>query len=761
MVFVLFLSFYTANLSGQENCQHHVEIKVVDKFTNQALPFASVLLEGTKTKGTTDGHGHFSMENLCDGLVKIQVFHLACEGKLFEFNISSDLDTILFLDHKSIDLEVVDINHKHNGENFAGHSNIISADELNGTFGDGLGGISKKLPSLSFSSGGIGTEKPMINGLGGSRVGVIYNQTALKYQQWGGEHASSVSFFAGDNIEVIDELGALKYGSEAFGGAVIIKDASIFDQKTPFNITVLSQAQSNPAGGKINAKSSGHLHKLGEIFYKIGFEQSAFSAANTPTGYVSNTARNSNNYFAHVGKKIKSYALELSYLHSNSKQGIYSGSHISNITDLQNAINNPENRTVDNTGFEIASPRINETHELLQLTVKRAINKGEITLDASQQINLRKEFDSHGKSTPSTQLSLANKNIGIHAKWFRKNTLFSLGTNLQQESNIFNFSRIIPDYEMLNMGIYGGAKHYFKSSYLTLGVRWEWFDIQPTLGEKKYAAIDSSSFTSSALSGLLAYHFTSGKIQHQIQLAHNFRFPNAFELYAFGIHHGSAEYVEGNTNLKPEKANGISYRIKYHNKLLHLEINPYFRAYQNYILNQPTGESVLTISGAFPKMGISNEDVNMLGLNINLQYQAHKKLSFQLTANRVYNYARKSKKPVYGIDPGRTDLFLEYKISKHFAMAYNVEYNYGTGAGSGYKLNDVVVENSEPSILHHTDISITKYEDKGLKFKLGVHNILNTEYYRYTNASRIFYPELGRNAFLSILYHPKHKQHEH
>ncbi len=762
LVLVFILSFYGTNLNAQNNCNKHVEITVVDKFTNQALPFASVVVKGTKLKGTTDGHGHFSLENLCSENLDIEIFHLACEGRIFSLKLnSSDLDTTLYLDHKSIDLDVVDINHKHNGDNFAGHSNVISADQLNNTFGDGLNGISKKLPSLSFSSGGIGTEKPTINGLGGSRVGVIYNQTALKYQQWGGEHASSVSFFAGDNIEVIDELGALKYGSEAFGGAVIIKDASIFDQKTPFNITVLSQLNSNPVGGKINIKSSGHLHQFGELFYKIGFEQGAFAAANTATGYVSNTARNSNNYFAHIGKKIKSYSLELSHMHSNSNQGIYQGSHISNVTDLRNAITNSDNRIKGNTGFEIASPKISETHELIQLSIKRAISKGEITLDASQQINLRKEFDSHGKSTPSTQLSLANKNVAIHGKWFAKNTLYSVGANVQLESNIYNYSRVIPDYNMLNTGLYAGAKHYFKNSYLTAGFRGEWYQSTPSIGLEKYAAIDSVEFSDLALSGILAYNFTIKKLQHQIQISHNYRFPNAFELYAFGIHHGSAEYVEGNTALQTETATGVSYRLKYQSKLWQLEINPYFRIYNNYILNQPTGESVLTISGAFPKMEVENQDLNMLGFNVNLLYKAHKNLDLRLTANRIFSYIPNSTTSIYGIDPGRSNFFATYKASSHLSLEYSLEYNYGTGGGAGYTLDNQVVENSTATVLHNSLISYTKFEDQGLKLKLGVQNILNTEYYRYTNSSRIFYPEIGRNIFLSILYHPKHKEHDH
>lgn len=757
-------TFLCISLGAQSNCKNHLDILVKDKSTGQALPFASIVIKQSKQNGTTDAHGHFVLNNLCFGQLSVEIFHLACESEVFQLNFDHDLDTVLFLEHKSFDLDVVDIEHQHTSDNFDGHSNVLSDNELDSEFGSGLEGISKKIASLSFSSGGVGTKKPNINGLGGSRVAVIYNETALKYQQWGNEHASSVSLFAGDKLEVIDELGALKYGSDAFAGAVIIKDASLFDQKTPINLSVLSHTQSNALGSSINIKSTGHTHKLGELYYKVGVEYGQFSAAKAPDGYISNTANFKNNYFGQLGRIWGNNTVELIYLHSSSEQGIYSGSHIANTSDLSNLIENPSSRIKDNTRFEINRPKITETHEITQLKLTRSIPKGEISLDLARQVNLRKEFDLHGprgnRDAPSTQLSLTNYNAASNVQWFAKNTLYLVGASVQIEENTFNYSRVIPDYNSNNVGAYAGIKHYFKTSLVSAGIRYEYQNTTPHISYQRFEKIDTATYQDYGLSAYTAYHLSIGKTKHQLQIGNSFRFPNAFELYAFGVHHGSAEFVSGNTALKKETALYASYRLNYSTKKYQLEINPYYRQYTNFINSTPSGNSVLTVSGAFPEFIVQNEDVDMFGINANVYYYANSKLDFRLLINRVWNRSRNTKSSIYGINPGSSSIITSYNLSKHFAIEYQLLYHYGAGGGQHYTLDNTDVEPSEAAFVQNINLSTTQFTEHGLSLKIGANNVTNNSYYLYNNNSRIFYPELGRNIYLSIQYKPKNKHNE-
>lgn len=758
-------TFLCISLGAQSTCKNHLDIQVKDKSTGQILPFASIVIKESKQNGTTDAHGHFVLNNLCFGQLSVEIFHLACESEVFQLNFDHNLDTVLFLEHKSFDLDVVDIEHQHTSDNFDGHSNVLSDNDLNSEFGSGLEGISKKIASLSFSSGGVGTQKPSINGLGGSRVAVIYNETALKYQQWGNEHASSVSLFAGDKLEVIDELGALKYGSDAFAGAVIIKDASLFDQKTPFNLSVLSHSQSNALGSSINIKSTGHSHKLGELYYKAGLEFGQFAAVKAPDGYISNTANFKNNYFGQLGRIWGNNTVELIYLHSSSEQGIYTGSHIANTSDLSNLIENPSSRIKDNTKYKINRPKITETHEIAQLKLHRAIPKGEISMDVVRQINLRKEFDLHGprgnRDAPSTQLSLTNYSATSNVQWFAQNTLYLIGVSAQIEENTFNYSRVIPDYKANNFGAYAGIKHYFENSLISAGIRYEHQNTSPKVSYQRFEKIDTVNYQDYGLSAYSAYHFSIGKTKHQLQVGHSFRFPNAFELYAFGVHHGSAEFVSGNTSLQKETAAYASYRLNYSQKNYQIEINPYYRRYSNFINSTPSGNSVLTISGAFPEFTVQNEDVDMFGINANIYFKVTPKFDLRLIGNRVWNQSRKTKSSIYGINPGSSSAILTYAFNKHFSIEYQLLYYYGTGGGKHYSLDNEDVEPSQTAFIHNIGISTTQFENHGLILKLGANNLTNSHYYLYNSNSRIFYPELGRNIYFSIQYKPKNKHDEH
>lgn len=747
---------FSNNLAAQKNCNTHLGITILDNSSNTALAFASINIPTLKLKATSDDHGHFNIERLCKGKIVIQVFHVACKADTFYIDLLTNTDTTIYLAHKAVELESVEVSHEHSEDRFTSHSSSLKGNDLNDNFGGGLSSISEKIPALNFSSGGVGTQKPSINGLGGARVGLVYNGTALKYQQWGNEHASSVSVFSGDELEVIDELATLKYGSDAFSGAVLIKDASIFDAKKPVNIRLKSRLQSNALGGSFNAKSSGHLHKVGELYYRAGIEVSRFSAANTPTGYISNTANTANNYSLHLGKKWGSYKAEVIYLHSESKQGIYTGSHIGNTTDLERILQNQENRADSNTKFKINRPFIQETHEISQVKVQRAIKNGDIKLDVSRQINLRREFDLNGprgnRDNPNIQLGLSNYTAGLSAEWFNNNNLFLVGTNIQREENVFNFSRIIPSYVAYNSAVFAGVKHYFDKFYLNAGIRVEKQSYDADISFKRFTEIDTVKFNDAGISTFISAHFGNEKLSQQILIGQGFRFPNAFELYAFGIHHGSAEFVEGNTNLKRETAYNLSYRVAYSNKKLQLEVNPYIRYFKNFINSAPTGETVLTISGAFPSYVTSNQNVLMPGFNLSINYSFNKKSSLGLTASRVFNTDIDKKTSVYGVNPGNSILTYNHSIKKNLTVSVSSEYQYGTGGGGNYLLNGESIERSEASLIYSTKISYQATEK--FRFIFGGENLLNSTYYRYTNNSRIFYPELGRNLFISINYKP-------
>ena len=69
--------------------------------------------------------------------------------------------------------------------------------------GDGLAKAIAQFSGVNTLSTGSGLAKPIIHGMFGSRVGVVYDQTVLENQQWGQDHAPNVDINAFDNIQVV------------------------------------------------------------------------------------------------------------------------------------------------------------------------------------------------------------------------------------------------------------------------------------------------------------------------------------------------------------------------------------------------------------------------------------------------------------------------------------------------------------------------------------------------------------------------------
>ena len=119
--------------------------------------------------------------------------------------------------------------------------------------GDGLAKAIAQFSGVNTLSTGSGLAKPIIHGMFGSRVGVVYDQTVLENQQWGQDHAPSVDVNAFDNIQIVKGVSTLQYTGDNPGGLVILESTTPMAIDTLYGKTML-QANHNNKG--INLLSS-------------------------------------------------------------------------------------------------------------------------------------------------------------------------------------------------------------------------------------------------------------------------------------------------------------------------------------------------------------------------------------------------------------------------------------------------------------------------------------------------------------------------
>ena len=113
-------------------------------------------------------------------------------------------------------------------------SEQIPSPAINHALGTSLGALLEQVSGVSSISTGTAIAKPVIQGMYGNRILIINNGTRQTGQQWGADHAPEVDMNGSNSIQVVKGSDAVRYGSEALGGIIVMEQASL-----PFRETSL------------------------------------------------------------------------------------------------------------------------------------------------------------------------------------------------------------------------------------------------------------------------------------------------------------------------------------------------------------------------------------------------------------------------------------------------------------------------------------------------------------------------------------------
>ena len=106
-------------------------------------------------------------------------------------------------------------------------SGQIPSPAINHALGTSLGALLEQVSGVSSISTGTAIAKPVIQGMYGNRILIINNGTRQTGQQWGADHAPEVDMNGSNSIQVVKGSDAVRYGSEALGGIIIMEQAAL------------------------------------------------------------------------------------------------------------------------------------------------------------------------------------------------------------------------------------------------------------------------------------------------------------------------------------------------------------------------------------------------------------------------------------------------------------------------------------------------------------------------------------------------------
>ncbi|MDB4089173.1 TonB-dependent receptor [Flavobacteriales bacterium] len=759
-VFIVFTLLSLGSYS--QECNSVVSGFVKDLSTDKPISFANVYLTETQTGVYTDSLGFFKFESVCPGEIHVSISHIGCELQKLFFTTTKDTLLNVFMDHNSHLVNEFLVEGE-GGKFTTQETQSINSKTIGENSNKNLATMLEKISGVSVIKNGSGISKPVVHGLYGTRITILNNGVAQSGQQWGVDHSPEIDPLVANRITVIKGVGALEYQGSSLGSVILIEPNKI-NNEPHLHGEARYSFESNGLGNGINLDLQQYGKKLA---WRIVGTLKKNGDYNTPNYYLKNTGSQQANIAIQLEKKWnKKWASDLYFSSFNADIGVLRGSHIGNLTDLEEAFEREVPfYTEDNFSYDINSPYQKVNHQLLKFHTKFQINdKQWIDYTYAGQYNLRKEFDvrrSGRSEMPALSLRQISNFIEVKYNNFLTETL-NLKTGIQLNSvdntNLpeTGILPLIPDYFALEAGVFGLISKKMKKTTLEFGARYDY--------ENREVIAISVQLPREIIRYQNDYHNISSVlgITHELhkhwQVSYNLGFasrnPEVNELYSNGLHQGVSGIEEGDPLLQAETSFKNTFSIKGNiKKKLFVEALFYHQTISNYIYLQPQDEIRLTIRGAFPVFSYEQTKALLRGFDIATTYQATDR--FNITAK--YSFLKG--------DDKTNDSPLIFMPSNNLFTEINYELpELGKLQNVGFALNGKYVFEQTNLLVSQDFVAVPEaYFLLGIKLSaekqlkklklnmfLKAENLLNTTYRDYLNRQRYFANDLGFNLVAGV-----------
>ncbi|WP_396182994.1 TonB-dependent receptor [Flavobacterium sp.] len=737
--------------------------------------------------------GEFEINGLPKGELRVYISYLGYTTCDTLVDITQDVVLNVQLKPSETKLESVTVKQKTAKVSSSLSEQRISKASIERNSSKTLADALKEVPGVSLLRTGTTIVKPVINGLHSSRVPIFSNQVRLEDQQWGTEHAPNFDLNAAGKISVVKGASGLQYSGDAVGGMVIIESTSV-KQDTLFGRTIVS-GSSNGRGGTISSSihkgnSAGwRWNALGTFTY--------FGDRESPDYVLSNSGNRELNFSGDVSYVKENYGLSAFYSLYNAKIGILSASHIGNVTDLYNSINNQIPYIINDFTYSIQHPKQVIQHHLFKLNYLQKLDESSsISTFYSLQFNNRNELDLRlGEDANKAALDLELTTHSLQSDYKKEWNQFTLKTGI---SGLFqnNFANprtgvrpLIPTYVRFDAGFYGigtyeinedlivdggvrydfstieASKDYLKSRWEERGYQDDFADIIVDETANQWRTKPQFTFHNiSASLGVRKDFQQDWKWLNNISLSN--RNPNPSEFFSDGLHHSTGQIELGDLRLKKEESLKFSSSLSKNGKSFSMEINPFLHYISNFIYLRPIGFET-TIRGAFPVWEFQQTNARLFGLDFHSQWNIHSNWQHKFSFAYVNGEDLSESQPLIDMPPmtistsiqykkeGWNGLLLELQSESVFRQHRYPDFNFETDIIVDGEFVPVIVDISTPpkayQLFHfYSEMKFKAFKILDTTIALSVQNMLNTDYRDYLNRQRFFVDEMGRNIQLQL-----------
>jgi iron complex outermembrane recepter protein len=762
IAFAIVLSF---TIRSQTNCNLTLKGVVNDNDNSEHLSFAIVQLVQTGQILQTDEHGRFSFSKLCAGNYQVLFKHAGCKDTLISFELYKNRSVQVKMPHSFYELQDVDVAAERIAEKSTQQLQQLDLKALDKTKGGSLGDQLKAMNGVTTLNMGATISKPMINGMQGYRILILNNGIRQEGQQWGNEHAPEIDPFIANRLTVVRGASAVRYGSDAVGGVVLVDAPPLPDSASvsgEVNLVGVTNGRSGISSGYLQ----GYFDKLKYFSWRIQGTLKKSGNLKTPNYFLKNTGVEEQNGSYALGYHRKKIGLDVYYSVFQSKIGIFSSAHIGNLTDLKAAFNRAKPAdSLAEFSYAINRPYQNIIHELVKggMHVHTGL-RSRLYANYAYQFNLRQEFDKH--LPRNNALAALNKpeldyRIRTHTGeliWEHDNIRSFRGKygvqGLYQE-NVYEGRFFIPAFVNKTIGVFA-LERFVQAHYeIEGGVRYDRRDLTSYYWIKNDLQRPNLQFQNMSynLGGIYKLDST---LNLSLNFANGWRAPSVNELYTDGLHHGIGAIERGDKNLKTEYCNNLIGGMIWKHTAFRVEASAYSYWFKNYIYYSPSPQPELTIRGAFPVFNYVQNNARIAGADVLFQYQPISMLTLKTRAMWVRGTNTETNQALVYMPADRYEvsIALNAKDVKHFKNSY-LESTLNL-VDKQYRVPDSVDVAPPPPAYYLLGFNIgttVLIKKQAFIITLSITNALNTVYRDYLDRFR-YYSDAPGTSFIFKLRMP-------
>ena len=788
-----FLLLFNSNITMSQNCDNSLSGTVTDIHDGQLLIGVTLTIANTDQTVQTGLDGTFRFSNLCNDTYYIQVSHPYCLTKGFTVRVTGNTTKSFKLEHHIEELNQITIE----GSAYSDKSKTILQNTINnqaleryssGSLGDALNSLS----GVSSLNTGNTVVKPLINGLHSSRVVIINNGVRMEDQEWGAEHAPNIDINSISNLTVLKGAGALQYSGDAVGG-VIVAEASKVPVKDSLYGKSIMTAASNGRGSSLSSK----LTKSYQNGWYATLQGSLkrFGNFEAPDYVLSNTGMFEKSASLQVGFNRFDYGIEGYYSVFKNEIGILKASHLGGAQDQIRAIESDIPLTIENFTYKINKPKQDVSHQLARLKAFKRFDKfGKLSFQYDFQRNNRLEFDSRrgdDREKPSVDLELDTHTVllDLESDLTDKMTLKS-GLLARYQNNFATDTgvrRLIPDYQMYNLGVYFVADYQLgKQLLLEAGARYDFtfMDVfkfyRTSLWESRnYGQLFPEIVVEELATQILTnpqLNFNNGSatlgatytFAKDYNLFFNYsiasRAPNPSELFSEGLHHSASRIEIGDLRFNSEIGHKVSLTLQRDDDNFSYSITPYIHTISDFIIMEPV-DVRQTIGGNFQVWEYRQTDAQLLGMDVDVSYAFTNNVRLNSQFSLVKGYDQTLDTPLIGMppvnisneivyqNPDFNNIRLSLQSAYHFKQNDFPNNNFEVYIPQTETYQEVDIS-STPNAYHllnfNSNIDLNINQKSKLTVGFSITNLMNTSYRNYLNRLRHYADDLGRNFILNL-----------